>query len=170
MFELKTKIAATAAIGLALGIAAAPAAAQPILGQHANACRGNQGAVLVTVDGFRERTGNLRVQLYRADRTFLARGQWLQRIDLPVTRSGPMRVCVPVAQPGSYAIAVRHDMDGNGSSGWNDGGGFSRNPRISLTNLRPSASAVAIQVGRSVLPINVVLNYRYGLSIRPVRG
>ena len=91
-------------------------------------------------------------------------------IDLPVTRAGAMRVCVPVEQPGSYAIAVRHDMDGNGNSGWNDGGGFSRNPDISLTNLRPRASAVAINVGRTTLPINVVLNYRFGLSIRPVRG
>jgi uncharacterized protein (DUF2141 family) len=164
------RIAGGAAIGLALGLAAVPASAQPILGPHAAACRGGQGAVLVTVDGFRERTGNVRVQLYRADSSFLERGRWLQRVDLPVTRAGAMRVCVPVPQPGSYAVAVRHDMDGNGRSGWSDGGGFSRNPRVSLTNLRPSASAVAINVGRQVLPINVVLNYRYGLSIRPVRG
>lgn len=167
---MSKRIVGGAAIGLALGLAAAPASAQPVLGPNAAACRNNQGAVLVTVDGFKQRTGNLRVQLYRADRTFLERGQWLQRIDLRVAPSGAMRVCVPVAQPGTYAIAVRHDLDGNGSSGWNDGGGFSRNPRLSLTNLRPSASAVAIQVGRQVLPVNVVLNYRFGLSIRPVRG
>ncbi|MDQ8755453.1 DUF2141 domain-containing protein [Sphingosinicella sp. LHD-64] len=159
------------AIGLALGvIAATPAAAQPVLGPYAAACRGNDGAVLVTVDGFKQRTGNLRVQLYRADNSFLERGRWLQRIDLPVTRAGAMRICVPVPQPGSYAIAVRHDMDSSGSSGWNDGGGFSRNPRLSLTNLRPSARSVAINVGNTTLPVNVVLNYRFGLSIRPVRG
>ncbi len=158
-------------LALALAATAAPAAAQPILGQHAAACRGGgQGAVLVTVYGFKERTGNVRVQLYRADSSFLERGRWLERIDLPVSRSGAMRVCVPVPRAGSYAIAVRHDLDGNGSSGWNDGGGFSRNPRMSLTNLRPRAQAVAIDVGNEVLPINVVLNYRFGLSIRPVRS
>lgn len=158
-------------MGLALGVAAvAPAGAQPVLGPNAAACRGNQGAVLVTINGFKQRTGNLRVQLYRADNSFLERGRWLQRIDLPVARAGAMRVCVPVEQPGSYAIAVRHDLDGNGSSGWNDGGGFSRNPGLSLTSLRPRVNAVAINVGRTTLPINVVLNYRFGLSIRPVRG
>ena len=139
-----------AAFGLALPLAfAAPAAAQ--LGPDAAACRSGGGAtgsaILVNVNGFRERTGNLRVQLYRADSTFLARGRWLQRIDLPVTRAGPMRVCVPVAQPGSYAIAVRHDMDGNGSSGWNDGGGFSRNPRIRMGP--PRFDEVRFQVGAS---------------------
>jgi uncharacterized protein (DUF2141 family) len=171
MLKRTSGVAGGVALGLTLGIvAAAPVSAQPVLGPHAAACRGNQGAVLVTVDGFRQRTGNVRVQLYRADSSFLERGRWLQRVDLPVTRAGAMRVCVPVEQPGSYAIAVRHDMDGNGSSGWNDGGGFSRNPSISLTNLRPRASAVAINVGRATLPINVVLNYRFGLSIRPVRG
>ena len=33
-------------------------------------------------------------------------------------------------------------MDNNGKSGWNDGGGFSRNPRISLVHLKPSFSDV----------------------------
>ena len=46
--------------------------------------------------------------------------------------------------------------------------GFSRNPRISLTNLRPNYNNVAINVGRGVTPVSVVLNYRFGLAIRPV--
>ena len=78
--------------------------------------------------------------------------------------------CVNAPAPGRYAIAVRHDVDGNGSSGWNDGAGFSRNPSLSLTRLRPNVNAVAIDVGRGVTPVNVVLNYRFGLSIHPVRG
>jgi uncharacterized protein (DUF2141 family) len=69
---------------------------------------------------------------------------------------------------GAYAVAVRHDADGNGKSGWNDGGGFSNNPRLSLTNLKPSWRRVAIDVGNGVKPVNVVLNYRHGLAIRPV--
>lgn len=154
----------------ALALAAAPGAAQAMAGDTA-ACREGGNGILVTVDGFRERTGNIRVALYGSNpRAFLARGQTLRKIDLPVSRAGPMRICVAVPSPGRYAIAVRHDMDGNGRSGWSDGGGFSRNPDISLANLRPSYESVAISAGRGVTPVYVVLNYRFGLSIRPVRG
>ena len=41
---------------------------------------------------------------------------------------------------------------------------------ISLTNLRPRYENVAVNVGRGVLRVRVVLNYRFGLSIRPVSG
>ena len=81
-----------------------------------------------------------------------------------------MRICVALPRAGSYAVAVRHDVDGNGRSGWSDGGGFSRNPDISLTNLRPRYQNVAVNVGDGPLPVRVVLNYRFGLSIRPVAG
>jgi uncharacterized protein (DUF2141 family) len=85
-----------------------------------------------------------------------------------VSSGGPVRVCVPVPGPGRYAVAVRHDSDGNGRSGWSDGGGFSRNPRVTLMNLRPSYDSVAFNVGRGVAGVNITLLYRYGLSIRPV--
>ena len=168
-FKLSTKtlLAGLAAAGAAVGFAA-PASAQ--LGPDAAACRGGNGqAVLVTVDGFRARTGNIRVAIYGSDpRQFLARGQTLRKINVPVTGAGPMRICVALPGPGRYAVAVRHDVNGNNHSDWGDGGGFSRNPRITLTNLRPNYNNVAINVGRGVTPVNVVLNYRFGLSIRPV--
>ena len=167
MFKLMATGAATAGAALAL---ASPASAQ--LGPDAAACRnGNGQAVLVTVEGFRQRTGNVRIAIYGSDpRRFLARGQTLRKVNLPVTAAGPMRICVAVPQPGRYAVAVRHDVNGNNRSGdWSDGGGFSRNPRISLTNLRPNYNNVAINVGRGVTPVAVVLNYRFGLAIRPVR-
>lgn len=155
---------------LALALAAVPGAAQAV-GPDAAACRNGGSGILVTVDGFRARTGNVRVALYGSDPSrFLARGQTLRKIDLPVARSGPMQICVAVPSPGRYAVAVRHDMDGNGRSGWSDGGGFSRNPDISLASLRPRYESVAISAGRGVTPVRVVLNYRFGLSIRPVRG
>ncbi len=165
------KKVAKAAFLLAIVAPAAPASAQ-ILGPNPAACRaGADGpAFLVTVDGFKARTGRIRVQLYRANDEFLARGQWLQRIDEPVSARGPMRFCVTPPAPGRYAVAVRHDVDGNGRSGWNDGAGFSRNPDISLTNLRPEAGEVAISTGSGPVPVNVVLNYRFGLTIRPVRS
>ena len=165
----KAALAGAAMAGAAFAFVP-PASAQ--LGSDAAACRSRNGhAVLVTVDGFRQRTGNVRVAIYGNDpRRFLARGQTLRKINVPVTRAGPMRICVALPAAGRYAVAVRHDVNGNGRSDWSDGGGFSRNPRVSLTNLRPSYNNVAINVGRGVTPVGVVLQYRFGLSIRPVRA
>ena len=159
---------AAAACGLALS--APPAAAQ--MGPDAAACRSGGGstgsAILVNVSGFRERAGNVRVNVYDSNPSrFLARGQYIRQVNVPVTGGGPMRICVAVPGPGRYAVAVRHDSDGNGRSGWSDGGGFSRNPSVSLVNLRPSYERVAFNVGRGVAGVNVTLLYRYGLSIRP---
>jgi uncharacterized protein (DUF2141 family) len=145
------------------------AAAQAALGPDAAACNANRPAVLVSVSGFKNRAGSLRVQLYGSNPSeFLAKGKKLRRIDLPVSGAGSMNVCVAVPAPGTYAIAVRHDADANGKSGWNDGGGFSNNPKISLVDLKPSHREVAIVVGRSVKPVSVVLNYRRGLSVGPI--
>jgi uncharacterized protein (DUF2141 family) len=148
-----------------------PAAAQAALGPDAASCRdgSSQPAFLVNVSGFKNRVGRLRVQLYGSDpKDFLAKGKKLRRIDVPVTPSGAMNICVAVPRPGTYAIAVRHDADANGKSGWSDGGGFSRNPKISLFDLKPSLQEVAVPIGNGVKPVNVVLNYRRGLAIGPI--
>lgn len=156
---------------LALALAAVPGAAQA-MGPDAAACRAGGTGILVTVDGFRARSGNVRVALYGGNpQQFLARGATLRKINLPVSRAGPMQICVAVPNAGRYAIAVRHDVDGDNARGdWSDGGGFSRNPRISLLHLKPSYDSVAINAGRGVTPVRVVLNYRYGLTIRPAAG
>ena len=159
----------TAAIGVAL--VAHPAAAQAALGPDAASCRAGsaQPAVLVNVTGFKARAGRVRVQIYNSS-NFLVKGERVRRVDLPVTAAS-MPICVALPGPGTYAVAVRHDADGdNDKSDWSDGGGFSRNPKISLLKLKPSFSQVAIPVGRGVQPVNVVLNYRNGLSIGPVRS
>lgn len=167
MFKFFARVVLGAALPLGL---AAPAAAQ--LGPDAAACRAGGGptgsAILVNVNGFRERTGNVRVNVYGSDASrFLARGAYVRQVNVPVTGSGPMRICVAVPAAGRYAVAVRHDSDGNGRSGWSDGGGFSRNPSVSLMNLRPAYENVAFNVGHGVAGVNITLLYRYGLSIRP---
>ena len=159
-------------LALAMLAVAAPMPAQAALGPDAAACTpgAKRAAVLVSVDGFKNRLGRVRVQLYGSNPSdFLEKGKKLRRIDLPVTGSGPMHVCVAVPKPGTYAIAVRHDADGNGKSGWNDGGGFSNNPKISLLDLKPSHRETAVNVGNGVKPLGVLLNYRRGLTIGPVR-
>ncbi|MFS0736057.1 DUF2141 domain-containing protein [Sphingomonas sp. 1P06PA] len=166
----KLKALFAAATMFAAGAVVVPAQAA-VFGPDAAACArgGGEAAVLVNVEGFKQRSGMLRVQVYGDNPAdFLAKGRKLKRIDVPVSRTGPMAVCVALPQPGQYAVAVRHDVDGNGKSGWNDGGGFSRNPRISLTSLKPDYREVAIPVGRGVREVGVVLNYRQGLSIKPI--
>jgi uncharacterized protein (DUF2141 family) len=167
MFKLMPFIAAAA-----LAIAAQPAPAQAALGPDAASCRSGSDnpAILVNVSGFKNRVGRLRVQLYGGNPgDFLAKGKKLRRIDIPVTSSGVMPVCIAVPRAGNYAVAVRHDANNNRDSDWNDGGGFSRNPKISLLN-RPKHSQVVIPVGNAVKPIDVLLNYRRGLTVGPVRN
>jgi uncharacterized protein (DUF2141 family) len=157
------------AAALAMGV---PASAQAALGPDAAACTpgAKRPAVLVSVNGFKNRVGRVRVQLYGDNPAdFLAKGKKLRRIDLPVTGAGAMNVCVAVPKAGTYAIAVRHDADANGKTNWNDGGGFTNNPKLSLLDLKPSLRKAAVTVGNGVKPVTVVLNYRSGLSIGPVR-
>ncbi|MGZ8351120.1 MAG: DUF2141 domain-containing protein, partial [Allosphingosinicella sp.] len=158
------KLMAKGAGALAIALIAAPGSAQAALGPDAAACRAGTGpAILVNVDGFKARTGNVRVNVYGSDPAkFLARGQYVRQINLPVTRAGAMPICVSLPRAGRYAVAVRHDVGGNGND-WGDGGGFSRNPRLTLTNLRPRYQNVAFDVGAGVQSVTVVLNYRFGL-------
>lgn len=151
----------------AAAMLAAPVSAQA--GPDAASCReGGGSALLVAVSGLKSSAGMLRVQLYGADPAeFLAKGAKLRRIEVPVTDRA-MDVCVALPQPGRYAVAVRHDSSGNGSD-WNDGGGFSRNPAISLTALKPKHSRVAFDVGAGVQRVPIVMQYRRGLSIGPIK-
>ena len=168
MLKLMSSIAAAA-----LALAAQPSAAQAALGPDAASCRAgsSQPALLVNVTGFKHRGGRVRVQVYGANPSdFLAKGRKIRRIDLPVAPADPMSICVAVPRAGTYAVAVRHDADGNGKSGWNDGGGFSRNPKLSLVDLKPNHNEVAIPVGNGVKPVTVVLNYRKGLTIKPINS
>ena len=158
-----------AGIPLVAVLPATPASAA--LGPDAAYCSpgSNRPAFLVSVNGFKNRVGNLRVQIYGSNPAdFLEKGRKMKRIDLPVTRNGAMNVCVAVPKAGTYAIAVRHDADNNGKSGWNDGGGFSNNPHLTLIKLKPSHRATSVSIGNGVKTVPVVLKYRTGLSIGPV--
>ena len=167
------KLLPSIALGV-LALVAPVSAAEAAMGPDAGACRATSGrpAILVNVSGFKARTGSVRVQIYGASPAdFLAKGKKLRRIDVPTNGSGTMPVCVAVPGPGRYAVAVRHDVNGNNRSGdWTDGGGFSRNPRLSLTKLKPRHSDVVINVGNGVTPTQVILNYKKGLSIGPVQS
>lgn len=161
------------ALILALACAApAPSGAMPIAATagHCPDLAGG-GAFEVTVRGFRAPTGLILVYLYEANQgSFMAHNQWVSRTELPVRTLDPVHLCVPAPRPGRYAISVRHDVDGNRQrTDMSDGGGFSRNPRLSFLHLRPRVEAVALTVERGVQPVDIVLNYRQGLHIGPWR-
>lgn len=159
-----------AALALALTGAGAAALGQaaPVHAQYSQQlrhdpakCDGDGPAVRVIVSGVRSSRGTLRVQLYRAtDEDWLETGRWLNRIELPA-RAGTMTVCMPAPRTGSYGIAIRHDVNGNGKTDLTqDGGGASNNPSFNIFNLgKPSYRKVAFSLGQEVRALTIRVHY-----------
>lgn len=143
-----------------------------VSGPDAEACRSGRGpAILVHIDGARSHQGNVRVQLYGGDPAhYFDKGSYMKRLDVPTVEAG--EVCLAVPRPGTYAISVRHDVNGNGKSDSSDGGGMSGNPRMSLFDVlfkrKPDPASVQIRVGEGVASTSIVLNYIQGGSFRPI--
>ena len=156
--------AGTASLALAVGALAVPAQAQyrNEIGNDMGKCSAGQGpAVRINVSGIKSSRGKIRVQAYRANSAdWLEKGKWLNRIEVSA-RAGAMSFCVPVPASGSYGIAVRHDVNGNGKTDLReDGGGMSNNPSINIFNLgKPSYKKVAFSVGGGVTTIAVAMKY-----------
>ncbi|MCA8903893.1 MAG: DUF2141 domain-containing protein [Novosphingobium sp.] len=118
-------------------------------------------AVMVTVSGINAGSGTVRVQSYRGTASdWLKKGRWINRVEAPA-RAETMTFCLPVPSAGTYAIAVRHDTNGNGKTDLTkDGGGMSNNPSINIFNLgKPSYTKTAISVGNNVKSIRIVMKY-----------
>ena len=116
---------------------------------------------MINLTGVRASSGIVRIQLYRGIAgDWLERGRWLQRIEIPA-REGAMAICMPVPAAGDYAIAIRHDVNGNGSTDIRtDGGAMSNNPSINIFNLgRPSVNRTKFSIGRQVLPMTINMRY-----------
>ncbi len=153
----------------AIAVLAAAQAPASVVGKDAAACASGRPAVQVHVSGFKRASGTVKVALYGSDPSrYLAKGGKLRKVVVPVRSTAPVDVCIAVPKPGRYAVAVHHDLNSNGSKDGSDGGGYSRNPQLSLTNMRPSFGKTAVEVGASPKQVGVQLQYRRGLSIRPV--
>ena len=152
---------ALAAGGLALSVPATAQYSQIISNNMAKCASGAGPAVKVTVTGIKEANGKIRVQSYNGTKAdWLETGRWLARIETPA-KSGSMTFCLPVPASGTYGIAVRHDVNGNGKTDIReDGGAMSNNPSINIFNLgKPSYKKTAFSVGSGVTSITINMKY-----------
>lgn len=133
-----------------------------VLSNDMSKCSAGKGpAIQVNVRGIKGLTGKIRVQNYPATSSaWLAKGRWLQRIESRASASA-LNFCVPLSASGKYAIAVRHDKNGNGKTDISsDGGGFSNNPSINVLNLgKPSVGKVTFTAGPGITTITVNMKY-----------
>jgi uncharacterized protein (DUF2141 family) len=156
----KTRLSLLCA-GAATLAAPAPAA---VVGRDAAACLSGRPSVQVHLSGFKRTSGTVRLALYDND-GFLEKGRKLRKVKVPVTGASSLDVCIAVPKPGLYAVAVHHDLNGNGDRDISDGGGYSRNPKLSITNLKPSFRKAAVEVGASPRRVGIQMQYLRGFSI-----
>lgn len=157
------KFAASIALSTTILLSSTPAfAAGRVISNDLTPCRsGNGPAVLVKVSGLKAATGKIRVQSYRGTKDqWLKKGAWLNRIETRANAKN-MTFCMPIGKAGEYAIAVRHDLNGNGKTDLSkDGGGMSNNPSISIFNLgKPSYKKTKFAIGNEVKSISITMKY-----------
>jgi len=167
-----SRAALTPFLALPVLLAAQAPAQAEVLGSDAAACApGASGpAMLVTVTGFKDRDGRLRVQYYPAEEDdYLGSGRYIRRQEMTVTPAdGDMKVCLTLPAPGEYVMVALHDRNSDGKlSVWGDGIGFSNNPKIPLG--KPPLKNTRYTAGPGVNRMEIVLNYMHGLSVRPIR-
>ncbi len=161
---VKRSAAATLGAALIASGFAAPASAQyrqKISNDMGKCASGAGPAVRVTISGVKSSSGRVRVQSYRGTKAdWLEKGRWINRIEAPA-RAGTMTFCMPVPAAGTYGIAVRHDVNGNGKTEIReDGGAMSNNPSINIFNLgKPSYKKTAFNVGNGVTSISINMRY-----------
>ncbi len=144
----------------------------PELGKAEGTCRRDERgpAIIVTPVGLKDRAGSLKLEVYPAndddfladDNVLLEQGKVFRRVEVPMPASGIPELCIRVPDPGSYALSLLHDRDGNHKFGLSiDGVGFAANPRLGWS--RPKAAKSSVSAGPGLTRIRIVLNYRRGL-------
>lgn len=157
---------------MSLLILAASIASSPDLGKAEGQCRANEqgSAFIVTVDGLKDRKGNLKLELYPAnDKDFLAddnilisAGKAFRRVETAVPASGPVQLCIRAPGAGTYALSLLHDRDSNRKMGLSvDGIGFPGNPRLCWG--KPGAKDAVATVGGGPARMTVTMQYRRNL-------
>lgn len=148
----------------AAGLVLAPAAQAQYRNEVSHnpaSCNSGGPKIRVNVTGVKASKGTIRVQAYYGTKAdWLEKGRWLTRVEAPA-RAGTMTFCLPVPEAGTYGVAVRHDLNGNGKTDLSeDGGAMSNNPSINIFNLgKPSFRKTAFSAGSGVTTISVAMKY-----------
>jgi uncharacterized protein (DUF2141 family) len=169
--------------GLAPALASAQVPSSPSLGIAEGRCRANESgpSLLVNVTGLRNRTGNLKVELYpyndtdflQDDNILINAGKTFRRVVMDLPSSGPVQVCIRAPSAGTFALVVLHDHNKDRKfdrSYTGDGLGFGANPK-SHGPFKPRAATGRVVVGNGPTPVNIIMLYRNGLlSIGRLKG
>ncbi len=151
---------------------AAGVASSPELGKAEGRCRPNeQGpAYLLSVTGLKDRTGNLKLELYPSnnadflqdDNILINAGKAFARVEVPVPASDPVNLCIRAPRPGNYSLVLMHDRDANRKFGLSiDGIAFPGDPRMCWG--RPKAEKARAAVGSTPVRLSVTMQYRRSL-------
>jgi uncharacterized protein (DUF2141 family) len=125
---------------------------------------------VVDVQGLKDRTGSLRLELYpdnkadflADDTKLLAAGKTFRRVVEPTPTSGEVKLCIKVPAPGAYALSLVHNRTGEaGFSISKDGVGVPGNPPSLYGS--PSLAQAHIDVGSGISHATIVMMYRRGL-------
>ena len=147
------------------------------LGPEAAACShtANGPSILLRIYGFKDRSGNVRIELYPAtpedflaSRTKLsAEGKVFKRIEVSTPTKGDAHVCIELPDFGSYSLSVLHDRNASGKlDPFSDGFGFPNNPKLGMS--KPNVEDVTVIVFGK-MNLDIVLNYWMGFSARPLK-
>jgi uncharacterized protein (DUF2141 family) len=165
------KIMAVAVAMLAATSFPAGVQAAQVLGSDAAACSTGGPAIRVNVEGLKDRTGELKLELFPAndadflkdDRDLIKEGKFFRRVRLPTPQTGPISLCIRVPTPGPYALLFTHNRDGkNKFNFWSDGAGFASNVKLGRT--RPKLAMARIVVPEGVVTANIRAQYLRGLG------
>jgi uncharacterized protein (DUF2141 family) len=143
-----------------------------VLGADAAACTSGDGpAILAHIEGLKDRTGALKLELWPAtqedflkdDRDLVKEGKFFRRVRIMTPQSGSVAMCIRVPAPGRYALLFTHDRDErNKFNFWEDGAGFPSNQKLGRS--RPKLNQAVIDVPRGVVSTTIRAQYLRGLA------
>lgn len=177
MRRLAIVTALLAASGAALAQPASPG--QTLDWRRGENCSAQRGpGFLVRIDGMKDRTGRLMVELYPAanedflkdDDQLQREGKVFRRVTAVPARRGPVTLCIDAPAAGRYALVVIHDRDGKRKFDiWKDGIAVPGNEHLGRN--RPTVDQAAVSTSGGRQPIELHMQYMRGLAgFGPVNG
>lgn len=159
-------------------LAAALIPSSPDLGKAQGQCRPNERgpAFIVEPVGLKDRSGTFKLEVYPAnaqdfladDNVLVSEGKTFRRVESPIPPNGAVHLCIRLPGPGTYAVSLLHDRNGDRKFNWRvDGIGFSGNPRLGWG--KPDVRRSSAVAGDGLTALRIVLNYRSGLGVAPLK-